>query len=170
MMRWIVMLGAVLLLAHYPSHAPAVLLLLGAAALVIWLCSGPAGSSVYHGHGLSRQDAAFHEAGHVVVARHRGASDIAAWVGEDGAGITRANERGTVDHAVILAAGQAAASRFLLPNPRGCQQDAAELEQICLELGISPRDVRRIADREVAAHAREIRNVAERLNRRGSLR
>jgi hypothetical protein len=167
-MRWFIV-AAVLLLVRYPSHAPAVLLLLGAAALVIWLCSGRAGSSVYHGHGLSRQDAAFHEAGHVVVARYRGASDIAAWVSEDGAGITRANERSTIDHAIILAAGQEAASRFLLPNPRGCQQDAAELEQVCRELDISPLDVRRIARREVAAHAREIRSIAERLNRRGYL-
>jgi hypothetical protein len=168
MTKWLAFAGLVMW-AHDPEQGKLVVSLLAACGLIRLLCSGSSEPSTFHGHGVTRQDTAFHEAGHVVIARRRGASRISAYVKDNGTGATRATERSPIDLAIILAAGTEATSRFYKQNAVASHHDEATLVEVCRELGIAPDQVRRIARREVAQHGHEIRNVAEQLNRRGHL-
>jgi hypothetical protein len=170
MTKWVVGCGALILLVRYPTHAPAIVILIGLAGLLAWLWVPSSSGTVYHGHGVTRQDTSFHEAGHAIVARHRGATDISATVTDEGTtGITRADERNAYDRAIILAAGTEATRLFYTRNAQPSREDSEELEVLCRQLGITPDQAHRIARDEVARHAREIRTAAERLNRRGRL-
>jgi hypothetical protein len=166
--KWLAF-GGLIVWAHDPEQAKLVVALLAGCALIRLLCSGSSKPSTFHGHGVTRQDTAFHEAGHVVIARRRGASRISAYVKDNGTGVTRATERNAIDLAIILAAGTEATSRFYKQNAAASHHDEATLVEVCRKLGITPDQVRRIARREVAEHGHEIRSVAERLNRRGHL-
>lgn len=169
MRGWCACAGAVILWAHDPARANLVVAVLIGAGLIRLLCSASSTPSTFHGHGVTRQDTAFHEAGHVVIAKHRGASRVSAYVRDNGTGLARAAERNPMDLAIILAAGTEATRRFYRPNPPSSRHDAEMLEEVCRSLGITPEQARRIARREVAQHGYEIRSVAEQLNRRGHL-
>jgi hypothetical protein len=170
MTRWLIGALALVLLVRYPTHAPMVVLLVAVISLAVWLFFRPSTGTVYHGHGVTRQDTAFHEAGHAVVAHHRGATDISATVaGEGTSGVTRASERNAYDRAIILAAGTEATRLFYTRNAQPSGEDLTELQALCRQLGITPEQAHLIARKEVAQHAREIRTAAERLNRRGRL-
>jgi|SRR5882672_3976871 len=169
MTKWFAFGGGVILWAHDPARANLVVAVLLACGLIRLLCSGSSTPSTFHGHGVTRQDTAFHEAGHVVIARHRGASRVSAYVKDNGTGLTRATGRSPMDLAIILAAGTEATRRFYRPNPPSSRHDAEMLAEVCQRLGITPDQARRTARREVAQYGHEIRSVAERLNRRGNL-
>jgi hypothetical protein len=155
--------------AHNPDHAKLAIALLAIGGLLRVLCSGAATPSTFHGHGITRQDTSFHEAGHVVIAKHRGASRVSAYVTDGNTGATKAAERGAIDLAVILAAGTEATSRFYRRDAPISRSDEARLAEVCRRVGITPDQARRIARREVTQHGHEIRSVAEQLNRRGHI-
>lgn len=171
MTKWLALAGLLIFAISDPTQARVLvpLLALGGMLSVLCACAGSSKPTVYHGHGVTRQDTVFHEAGHVVVARHRGAARVSAFVDKNGNGATTASERGAMDRAVILAAGIEATRRFYLPNPPDSRHDEAMLAQVCRELGITPAQARRVARREVSQHGYEIRRVAQQLHRRGRL-
>jgi hypothetical protein len=169
MKTWLVVAALAMMFVHDPEQVRALLVMLGACGLLTLLCSVSTKATVFHGHGVTRQDTSFHEAGHAVIARHRGAARVSARVDRQGKGLTRASEQRAIDRAVILAAGTEASSLFYKPHLATTHSDALMLAQVCRDLGITPEQVRRMAQQEVSRHAQEIRVVAEQLNRRGHL-
>jgi hypothetical protein len=167
MTRWLACLAVMVLWPREPDHVKLIVALLVGCALLRVLCAGSAKPSTFHGHGLTRQDTSFHEAGHVVIAKHRGASRVSAYVKDNGRGTTWATERSTIDLAIILAAGTEASSHFYKRDAQTSHHDEARLAEVCRQVGITPDQARRAARREVAQYGSEIRDVAERLNRRG---
>lgn len=139
-------------------------------AVFLWWCfSGSSRSSTCHGHGVTRADTSVHEAGHVVIAKKRGASGVSARVYDDGRGWTVAHERNATDLAVLVAAGTEATNHLLGRSDPTSRDDAELLEETCRKLDITPDDARRIARREVAKHSSEISRVAARLNEQGRI-
>jgi hypothetical protein len=124
---------------------------------------------------MARKDArtgtAIHEAGHVVAARQKGATDVTArvdTVGSRSRGSYSATFGGSKrDEAVIALAGAAAARRLAGRGYEVDRSDTRQARRLLKGSGVSLRQARREARAVVRANRREIEREAKRLLKRG---
>jgi hypothetical protein len=150
-----------------PGKTIAVIVVLAVAVLYF----KPQGRTRYGSGDGFRAENAVHEAGHVVIARRRGAGGVESKIKANGKGWTEfSSVRSRLDSAVILAGGSEAANLLHHRADHGITAgDGRVLRIACRQLGVSEAHVRALARDDVRANQAAIEAVARQLDERGHL-
>ncbi len=119
----------------------------------------------------AREGTAIHEAGHMVAARKKGATDVSGRVdtsGSKSSGSFGATFNGSKkDEAVIMLAGGAAAKRMTGRGYEVDRSDTRAAKRLLRGSGVSVRQARREADAIVRKNKAAVDREAKRLLKRG---
>jgi len=117
-----------------------------------------------------REENCYHEAGHYVVAKNRGASGVHSTVAPNGMGGSDYYSVSHLDDAVALAAGSEAANLLYFHADMGITEgDASILPSVCRDAGITVEEARTKAREDVEMYTSEILQVARHLDQHGSI-
>lgn len=117
-----------------------------------------------------REENCYHEAGHYVIAKNRGASGVHSTVSPNGMAGSEYYSRSHLDDAVALAGGSEAANLLYFHADMGITEgDASILPSVCRSAGITVEEARAKAREDVDMYSSEIEHVAGHLRQHGSI-